>query len=232
MRNDVIGRLAAANPVPHDRPLHRPEPAATAWRSSKPVLGAAIAVAALAAASIAVAAGFGAFSGISAAQHPPSAADKLDPSAAALVAGDPRMEADSARFVTQLPDGVRIYAVATATGGLCALAERLPNNDGTNDAAALGCGLPLTQAQPTTVGSFQANESTPPISYGVALDNVAAVSFMAGGQEVTAPVENNVWAYEGENSAINSLTVHFKDGSTTTIGWDRSSAGPVPGNVA
>ena len=37
---------------------------------------------------------------------------------------------------------------------------------------------------------------------------------MAGGQEVTVPVKDNVWAYEG---AISSLTVHFGDGSTETI---------------
>jgi hypothetical protein len=31
------------------------------------------------------------------------------------------------------------------------------------------------------------------------------------------PVKNNVWAYEGSNSALDSLTVHFDDGSTETI---------------
>ena len=76
---------------------------------------------------------------------------------------------------------------------------------------------PRAHSQPTTVASFQANEATPPISYGIALDSVTAVSFMAGGQEVTLPVKNNVWAYEGDNSAIDSLTVHFDDGSTEMI---------------
>ena len=98
--------------------------------------------------------------------------------------------------MTQLGDGVRIYAVATTTGDLCALAERLPNNNGNNDAAATGCGSPLTQTEPTTIASFQANESTPTISYGITLDNVAAVSFLAAGQEVTVRVKDNVWAYE------------------------------------
>jgi len=217
MSDDVIGRLAAANPVPHDRPPHLPAPV-NALPPSRLVFGVAIAVAALAGAGIAIAVGFGAFNGISAAQHPPTAADKLDPSAAALVARDQQLEADSVRFVTQLADGVRIYAVATTTGGLCALAERLPNNNGNKNAAAMGCGSPLTQTQPTTIAGFQANESTPTISYGIALDNVAAVSFVAAGQEVTVPVKDNVWAYEGDNSSINSLTVQFKDGSTKTIG--------------
>ena len=206
-------------------PSNRSQPSARLlrvhrWRSWRGALGVAVAVAALAGAGVAIAAGLGAFNGISAAQHPPTAADRLDPAVVASIAANDNplgLEADSARFVTQLADGIRIYAVATKTGGLCALAERLPNNNGKNDAAAMGCGSPLTQSQPTTAASFQANESTPPISYGIALDSVTAVSFMAGGQEVTVPVKNNVWAYEGDNSAIGSLTVHFNDGSTETI---------------
>ena len=214
--SDVLRRagVAGAGHVWH-RGLARTE--RQRWR---PVLVAAVVVAVLAGVGVAIAAGFGAFDGISAAQHAPTAGDKLDPAVAASIAANDNplgLEADSARFVTQLADGVRIYAVATKTGELCALAERLQNNNGKNDAAAMGCGSPLTQSQPATAASFQANEATPPISYGIALDSVTAVSFMAGGQEVTVPVKNNVWAYEGDNSAIGSLTVHFHDGSTETI---------------
>jgi hypothetical protein len=187
------------------------------WRR---VVVAAVAAVALVGAGVAIAAGFGAFNGISAAQHPPTTADKLDPAVAASMAanGNPLgLDADSARFVTQLPDGVRIYAVATKTGELCALAERLPNNNGKNDAATTTCQSPLSQSQPTTATSFQPNEQAPVITWGIALDSVTAVSFTAGGQEVRVPVTNNVWAYEGDNSAIGSLTVHFKDGSSETI---------------
>jgi hypothetical protein len=194
--------------------------APTGRRRRRPVLVAAVAVVALAGVGVAIAAGFGAFNGISAAEHPPTAADKLDPAVAASIAanGNPLgLEADTARFVTQLAGGVRVYAVATKTGELCALAEGLPNNNGKNDASAMGCSLPLTQSQPTTAASFRASDSTPPISYGIALDSVTAVSFMAGGHEVTVPVKNNVWAYEGDNFAIGSITVHFNDGSTETI---------------
>ena len=210
--SDVLRRAGAAGPghVGH-RGL------ALTGRRWRPVLVAVVVVAALAGIGVAIAAGFGAFNGISAARHAPTAADKLDPAVAASIAANDNplgLEADSARFVTQLADGVRIYAVATKTGELCVLAERLPNNNGKNDAAAMGCGSPLTQSQPTTGQSFQANEATPPINYGIALDSVTAVSFMADGQEVTVPVKDNVWAYEG---AIGSLTVHFDDGSTETI---------------
>jgi hypothetical protein len=200
--------------------LETAAPARRSRRRWRPLLVAAVAVAALVGAGVAIAAGFGAFDGIGAAQHPPTAADKLDPAvAASLAANNPMgLQLDSARFVTQLADGVRIYAVATKDGELCAVAERLPNNDGRDDASALGCGSALSRSQPTTAESFQANESTPPISWGIALDGVSAVSFTAGGQEVTVPVENNVWAYEGRGlGAVFPLTVHFRDGSTVVL---------------
>lgn len=197
------------------------------WR---PVLMAAVVVAALVGVGVAIAASFGAFRGISAAQHAPTAADKLDPALVAAInaqnaaGGGPagaegQLLPDSARLVRQLADGARIYAVATSAGQLCVLAERLPASNATTaeGAAAMGCGSPLTQHQPTTIASFKANEQTPTISWGIALDNVTAVSFMAGGQAVRVPVKNNVWAYEGDNSAIGSLTVHFNNGSTETM---------------
>jgi hypothetical protein len=224
MTDELITRLAAANPIPHDEPLHLSEPVRVrpSWRA---VLGVTVVVVALAGAGVAIAAGFGAFDGISAAQHPQTPADRIDPALLAEInaantargAGG-QLLPDSARLVKQLSDGARIYAVATQDGQLCALAERLPNNTGKSDAAAMGCGYPLTQTQPSTAGTFRANESTPAISWGIALDSVAAVSFMAGGQEVTVPVVNNVWAYEGQAPALGSLTAHFRDGSTVTIG--------------
>lgn len=196
-----------------------------ARRRWRPVLATAVAVAALVGVGVAIAAGFGAFNGISAAQHPQTAADRIDPKLLAEInaANHGRSAAgqllpNSARLVKQLSDGVRIYAVATNDGQLCALAEGLPNNNGTNDAAGMGCGSPLTQNQPTTAVSFKANDETPTISWGIALDSVAAVSFMAGGREVTVPVNSNVWAYEGAAPTLGSLTAHFKDGSTETIG--------------
>jgi hypothetical protein len=41
---------------------------------------------------------------------------------------------------------------------------------------------------------------------------------MAGGIEQTVLVKNNVWFYEGESSALETLTVHFADGSTELLG--------------
>src|SRR3954452_13228472 len=78
MTDELIARLAAANPVPREGTLHVLEPVRLR-RSWRPVLGVAVAVAALAGAGIAIAAGFGAFNGISAAQHPQTGADVIDP---------------------------------------------------------------------------------------------------------------------------------------------------------
>jgi hypothetical protein len=184
-----------------------------------------VAVAALVGVGVAIAAGFGAFNGISAAQHPQTPADRLEPQLLALInaansargAGS-QLLPDSARLVKQLPGSARIYAVATEDGELCVLAAGLLNNNGKSDAAGMGCGSPLTQSQPSTASTFARSESAPSISWGIALDSVAAVSFVAGGNEVTVPVVNNVWAYEGEPPTHGSLIAHFKDGSTETIG--------------
>ncbi|HEY2209740.1 MAG TPA: hypothetical protein VGH26_10685 [Gaiellaceae bacterium] len=193
------------------------------WRSWKGGFLVAVAVAALAGAGVGIAAGFGAFDesspfdGISAAQHPPTAADKLDPAVAASFAPDLRRDAGIVRFVTQLGDGVRIYAVATAGGGLCSIAERLPGpHTVKGKPTEIACGTRLTQKRPTTLTSFLATGERPPFSWGIALDNVTAVSFTAGGQEVTVPLKDNVWAYHGKKDLIGAvpLTVHFTDGST------------------
>ncbi len=60
MRTDVIKRLAAANPVPHDGPLHLPEPVRMRV-SARPLVTVAVAAAALAGGGVAIAAGVGAF---------------------------------------------------------------------------------------------------------------------------------------------------------------------------
>jgi hypothetical protein len=195
---------------------HRP------WR---PVLVAALVVAGIVGVGVAIAAGFGAFNGISAAQRPQTPADRIDPKLLAainvwgnLVRGGPgRLLPDSVRLVKLLPDA-RIYVVATANGQLCVVAERLLNNNGKSNAAGMGCGSPLTESQPSTAATFARNQSSPAISWGVTIDAVTAVSFMANGHEVTEPVNKNVWAYEGAPPTHGTITAHFKDGTTEPIG--------------
>jgi hypothetical protein len=125
------------------------------------------------------------------------------------------------RFLTQLRDGVRIYAVAITGGGLCSIGESLPGPTGPSKEKGkpteIACNMQLTQKRPTTFASFGATWSGRPFIWGLALDSVTAVSFMAGGRTVTLPVKNNVWAYGGGNWVPTSITVHLANGSTRTI---------------
>lgn len=195
----------------------------SARRQWRPMLLAAVAVAALVGVGVAIAAGFGAFNGISAAQHPQTAADKLNPkdlppdcnTGSAVAAEDPscHLILGSARLVTTLPGG-KLWVVTNTQGALCVILQ----NGGT------GCTSALTPSQPTTIQSYKANPETPAISWGVTLDNVTAISFPAGGQEVTVPVKDNVWFYQGDFSGLGSMTIHFKDGSTERPQSDRPAS--------
>jgi hypothetical protein len=180
-----------------------------------------VAVAVLTGAGVAIAAGFGAFDGITSVQHPQGAADVLDPAVVAGInrsnatfAGGPpgKLLPDSARFARQLPSGERVYALTTTSNELCVLILGQP---GSNMKYAAGCGDSLDQSHPTTVESERPNPSVPTLTWGVAIDGVSAVSFMAGGQEVMVPVQDNVWAYEGDVGQ--DMTVHFNDGSSELL---------------
>ena len=165
-------------------------------------------------------AGFNPFAGISAANHPATPSDALPASLTAHIAkfssameqmGHGRLLPDTARFITQLPSGMRFYTIATSAGGLCLATVRSPGGNG------LECGDSLSKSRPITLASEQVNQATPPVSYGLAMDGVTAVSFKAHGHQTTLPVKNNVWAYEGQNGALRSITVHWKNGSTQTL---------------
>jgi hypothetical protein len=125
------------------------------------------------------------------------------------------------RFLTQLRDGARIYAVARADGGLCSIGESLPGPTGPTKEKGkpteIWCNMQLSQKRPTTWADFGATWSGLPFTWGLALDNVTSVSFVAGGRKLTLPVKNNVWAYGGGKSELTAVTVHFADGSTRTV---------------
>src|SRR5690348_5604286 len=103
--SDVMGRAGLMN-------------ARRRWR---PVLIAAVAVAALVGVGVAIAAGIGAFHGIKAAQHRRTAADRLDPSVVASIVRHNKqmvrtthsrrglLEPDTSRLVRRLPNGARVY---------------------------------------------------------------------------------------------------------------------------
>ena len=185
-------------------------------------LVAAAGVTVLLFAGAAYAAGLNPFAGIGAADRPQRPGDALDPTAAAAVQqinahmpyGPPgKLLPDSARLVSRLASGARIYAIATTTDKLCVLIEEDP---GVSRASATACGNPLGQTQPTTAETIRPNEQTPPLNFGIARAGATAVSFPAGGAVQTIPVVDNVWAYEG-SANIALLVVHFADGSTQPL---------------
>ena len=199
---------ARPRPVPVRR---RRQPWRIAW---------AAAALALVFVGAAYAAGFNPLPGISAAAHPATSSDALPPALTAHIAefsssmermGHGRLLPDTARFITELPSGMRFYTIATSAGGLCLATVRSPGGNG------LECGDSLSQSRPITLASERTNRATPPVSYGLAMDGVTAVSFKAHGHETAVPVKNNVWAYEGQNGALRSVTVHWRNGSTQTL---------------
>src|SRR6476646_350834 len=131
MTDELITRLAAANPVPHDGPLYVAEPVRVrpTW---KVVPGVVVAMAALRGAGVAIADCLGGFKVISYVQHPQTTGDVIDPSTAAYIEGkncdgpgEPvchgvvAPQFDTARHLGQLPNGQSIYVLGCAQTYLC-----------------------------------------------------------------------------------------------------------------
>lgn len=218
---EELGSVLRAYAGPDDPRERRARRRLGRWR---PVLVAAAGVAALAAASVAISAGFGAFNGISSAQQTQTGAGVLPPVVLAQVkqmnaqateqnqAADARFEIplllpDTARVLGTMPDGSKVYGLTDTKGELCLV-------------GAIGsCGPPLSKSQPITAGFGNASPTTGGELYasGVAIDGVTSVSFTVSGKEVTVPVKNNVWVYTEPDShadGAHCFTAHFADGST------------------
>lgn len=196
-------------------------------RSWRGVLVAAVALAALAGAGVAIAAGFGAFNGIAAAQHPQTGADVIDPTTMAHMqdkncksgpdATPPVCMAmiggllfDTARVVGQIPSGQNIYVITNTSNSLCFVVG--PPHPEWN------CDDPLSHSHPSTIFDYTAN-GAPYTLVGIAVDGVTSVSFEEDGQEVSVPVKDNVWTYQTDvtdalYNPMVSLTVHFAGGET------------------
>ena len=126
MTGEVIARLAAANPVPHDGTLHVQGPVRLR-RSWRPVLGVAVALVALAGAGVAIAAGFGAFEGTPA---PPEITSDLtipkqiiaDATKQGMAQAFPQADVSHAHGVIEIqtPDGPEdLWAAPNDQGGEC-----------------------------------------------------------------------------------------------------------------
>jgi hypothetical protein len=229
MTDELITRLAAANPVPHDGPLHVPEPARPrpTWKIA---LGVVVAIAALAGTGIAIADGLGAFNGIGAAQHQRTASDAIDPATVAFIKTHLNgVELDTARHIGQLPSGNNVYVVADSLSGanLCTVIGP-PHGKVT-------CGDPLSKAHPVTIDTypvFSNGALKSWITFGIALDGVTSISFQYStsaapadgggplGPGVTEPVNDNLWIYRSDDAfpptVLQSVTAHFADGTAVT----------------
>lgn len=201
---------------PRVRPMQR------GVRRYRRVLPAALAVAALAGAGVGIAAGFGAFDGITAAQHPQTGADILDaktlsrlqnacPSGTdqAFYRPECHLVVDSARLVGQIPSYGSVYVVTDTRGDLCTFFE---GGDGS-------CGPALSTSHPITFSTFNPSSTTGGrfVASGLAADGVTAVSFTVNGKAVDVPVESNVWVYSEPDSHATSaqcVVAHLADGST------------------
>jgi hypothetical protein len=197
-------------------------------RGWRPVLVVAVATTALALAGVAIAAGFGAFDNLSAAQLPQTSVDVLDPQTAAFFekfgcgAGHTgpggsfvpyTCDPQSSRLVSTLPNGDKLFVLADTDDHLCIYVE---------GAALTECGSVLDRAHPAWYTGK--NRSGDLLVAGVAMDGVTSVSFTVGGREVTVPVSGNGWAYEDPSAPAPThasdfgfptcLVAHFEDGST------------------
>lgn len=220
--------LAIADALVETQNESRPH-ARNRW-SWRPMLVAAALTAALAGAGVAIAAGFGAFNGISAAQSTTIGANILPPGLLARIdqmnAGDsegnpsfPQFLPNTARVLGTMPDGSKVYGLTNTRGDLCLISE-----------AGGDCGPPLSSSNPITASSSNTpTSSTAPstaagtfIASGVAMDGVTSVSFTitSTGKTVTVPVENNVWVYEEPHSRagqIDCIDAHLANGSTVPL---------------
>lgn len=204
-------------------------------RRVRRLLVVAFAVTALAGTGVAIADGLGAFdggafNGISAAHHPRTSDDVIDPATQAYMErkgctqpdGSPcapmmvGMRLDTSRRIAQLPDGANLYIFKTTWQGLCFVSGPPPRGH------EFLCSGPLSHSHPSTAWFYSdgSNDGSDWFTFGIAVDGVTAVSFEQNGREVTVPVKGNVWTYRSDSMyatiAIGGLplTAHFADGTT------------------
>lgn len=206
MRNDdAIRRLAAANPVPHDGPLHQPAPI-RARRPGRPVLGVAVAVAALAGAGVAIAAGFGAFEGTPAPPDVSASFTQLnrmpDPAVQqGIDAKWPQADVSKAHGVieAQTPDGPEdLWAAPNDQGGQCYFidwANDPPEQDGTKYGFG-GCPPTWSTSKPINppgVGWIVGHPNLLTVWGSVAVDAASVEITFADGSTMTLPVVEHVY---------------------------------------
>jgi hypothetical protein len=205
MRNDVIARLAAANPVPTGEPLRLPE--ASPVRRRRIAITVALA-AAIAIPATAFAGKLGDLLGISNGGTPVSAGSVL-PGETTLDAAMQELKLGGTMQSLGSLNGVAFYATRNADGDFCFAMVRVDGQFG----KGLGCDLnadnfPSAKVQALTFPEFTRLR-------GVAADGVATLQALDASGNVldSTPVENNLFASTtdvpaGAAVAIRTLDAH------------------------
>jgi hypothetical protein len=182
MSNDVIARLAAANPVPSDAPLRAPEPLRVPRRAAFALAAAVL----LAVPAVAFAGKLGDLLGISNEGTPVSTSqvlpgqDQLDQALADMNVGS------TMRLLGTL-NGVSFYAARNADGQFCLAIDHVEQ---AYEKGVL-CDLNADNFPSANVKAI----SFPRGLQGVAADGVATVAFLDGSGAVidSTPVTNNLF---------------------------------------
>ena len=241
MKNDLIRRLAAANPVPHDGPLHLLEQLPAA-RLRRPALGVAVAVAALAGAGVAIAAGLGAFEGTPAPQvirqnfirmNARATARDYALAKAGFIAQVPRADATKAHGILQVQTGdglLDLWAAPSTDGGACWFIGWESDANWASGAYGYdGCapGSPL-EGNKLDWGEVNLPEAHPnyDVVNGYVYGDAATVDILlADGRAASLPVVENLFVgafQHGDGGQIVSLTAKDANGSVVA-----SARGPA-----
>jgi hypothetical protein len=179
MRNDVIARLAAANPVPTDSPL--PRPARIPRRIA--LVGALAVIVAVPAVAFA-----GRLAGVLGISNEGTSVPVTSvlPNESQLDQALQEMKVGSTMQLLGTLNGVRFYAARTAEGRLCLAIDQNPYPKGVLCDSQVR-GFPSADDQALTF---------PQRLLGIAADGVAKVEFVdsAGNVLDSAPVTNNLFA--------------------------------------
>jgi hypothetical protein len=222
MSNSVIARLAAANPVPTDAPLHLPGPVHVPRRRAAVTIALAAAVAVPA---VAFAGRLGDLLGISNEGAAVSTNGVL-PGYPALDQAMQELNVGATMQYLGTLNGVAFYATRNASGDFCIAIDRV---DAQYD-KGFGC---LAHADTFPSGDVKAL-TFPPVSMldGVAADGVATVEALDADGNVLAstPVVNNLFVSGDQLPAGSVAYVQTLDASGNVLSRQPTPPGPPSGS--
>jgi hypothetical protein len=222
MKNDVIARLAAANPVPTGEPLHLPDPIRVRPRR------AAIAVALAAAVAVpatAFAGKLGDLLGISNGGTPVSVSSVL-PGETKLDDAMQELRVSGTMQSLGALNGVAFYATRNADGNFCFAMVRVDGQFGKGFGCDLNAdGFPSAKVQALTFPALTRLQ-------GVAADGVATVQALDANGNVldSTPVVNNLFASTTDVPAGAAAAIRTLDADGKVIATQQLPKAAQPTN--